>query len=326
MSLSKTKLGVLLPTRGLLMRESPPTSADSVLRLAEQVEAGGLDSVWVGDGLTAKPRLEPLTTLAAVAARTKRVRLGTSVLLPALRHPLLLAQTVATVDLISQGRLLLAVGVGGQFTEAQRQEWPSAGVDPARRASRLEEAVQVVKALGTGQPVTFQGRHFQLDSVVMNPRPVQPDGVPILFSCLSRARQEAQFRRAARYGDGVISVDETPEEFAQVVQKYHGLVKEMGRDPDRLQKVFYMTVNVDPDTAKAQADAEKYLRAYYGPHIRIVVAGATAWGPFGDPERVKERIAQYVEAGAQTVMFRFASFEPERQLEIFLRQVAPAFQ
>ena len=88
---------------------------------------------------------------------------------------------------------------------------------------------------------------------------------------------------------------------------------------------FAVAVNVDPDIAKARADAEKYLRAYYGPHIRIRVEGTTAWGPFGDPERVKERMAEYAGAGAQTLIVRFASFEPERQLDIFLRQVAPAF-
>ena len=87
------KLGILLPTRGLVMSQDNPKDADVVLSMADSAESGGLDSVWVGDSLTAKPRLEPLATLAAIAGRTKRVRLGTAVLLAALRHPLLLAQT-----------------------------------------------------------------------------------------------------------------------------------------------------------------------------------------------------------------------------------------
>ncbi len=115
------KLGLLLPTRGLLLGEEVPQSADSVLDLARRAEDSGLDSVWVGDSLTAKPRLEPLSTLAAVAACTKRVRLGTAVLLAALRHPVLLAQTMGTIDLISQGRLVIAAGVGGPLTTSNAQ-------------------------------------------------------------------------------------------------------------------------------------------------------------------------------------------------------------
>ncbi len=97
MSYPKAKLGVLLPTRGILLGDTHPTNANLVLDLAQQVESAGLDSVWVGDSLTAKPRLEPLSTLAAIAAKTERVRLGTAVLLMALRNPVQLAQTLATV-------------------------------------------------------------------------------------------------------------------------------------------------------------------------------------------------------------------------------------
>ena len=179
----KVKLGLLLPTRGLLLGESVPQSADRVLALARLAEDSGLDSVWVGDSLIAKPRLEPLSTLAAVAAVTNRVRLGTAVLLAALRHPVLLAQTLGTVDLISQGRLVIAAGVGGAFNGEQKAEWVAAGVSPYRRASRLEEVLQIVKGLGSGQHMDFRGRHFDLEMVSMEPRPIQNGGVPLLLAC-----------------------------------------------------------------------------------------------------------------------------------------------
>ncbi|MCI0846370.1 MAG: LLM class flavin-dependent oxidoreductase, partial [Chloroflexi bacterium] len=178
MASPKVKLGILLPTRGLLLGETAPESADRVLDMARRAEDAGLDSVWVGDSLIAKPRLEPLSTLAAVAACTKRVRLGTAVLLAALRHPVLLAQTMATVDLISRGRLLIATGVGGAFNDEQRAEWRAAGVSPSRRASRLEEVLEIVKGLGSGQPLDFSGRHFDLEKVSMEPLPIQAGGVP----------------------------------------------------------------------------------------------------------------------------------------------------
>ena len=315
------KLGILLPTRGLLLGETVPQSADRVLDLARRAEDSGLDSVWVGDSLIAKPRLEPLSTLAAVAACTKRVRLGTAVLLAALRHPVLLAQTMGTIDLISQGRLVIAAGVGGAFNDEQRSEWHAAGVAPSRRASRLEEVLQIVKGLGSGQPMDFRGRHFDLEGVSMEPRPVQAGGVPLLLACHWRAQQDVQFQRAARLGDGLISISDTPEEYAQVVKRVRAIAAELGRDPDRLETVFYLTVNVDPDLAKAESEANEFLTAYYGANI-----WGSRWGPFGGPERVQERMAEYAAAGAETLVIRFASFDPARQLDIFLDQVAPAFQ
>ena len=316
------KLGVLLPTRGLLLADAPPENADRIIDLACRVEEAGLDSVWIGDSLTAKPRLEPLATLAAVAARTNRVRLGTAVLLMALRHPVLLAQTLGTVDLISHGRLMIAAGVGGAFNDAQQREWQSAGVSASRRASRLEEMVKIVKGLGKEEPLTFSGRHFDLDSVTVGPKPVQNGGVPLFLACHWRSRaREAQFRRAAALADGIISISDTPEEYSQVIEAVQSKAAELGRATDSLEKVMYLTVNMDSDVARAEAEAEKYLLGYYGANI-----WGTRWGPFGDPERVKDRVAEYVEAGASTVVVRFASFEPERQLDLFLERVAPAFR
>jgi alkanesulfonate monooxygenase SsuD/methylene tetrahydromethanopterin reductase-like flavin-dependent oxidoreductase (luciferase family) len=321
MSRLRVKLGVLLPTRGLLLGEDHPKSADLVLNLAQRAEEAGLDSVWVGDSLTAKPRLEPLSTLAAVAARTRRVRLGTAVLLMALRHPVPLAQTMATVDLISQGRLIIAAGVGGAFNVQQQQEWQNAGVKASQRARRLEEMVQIVKGLGSGQPMTFRGRHFDLDSVAVQPRPVQPGGVPILLACHWRAKaRDAQIQRAAKWADGVISISDTPEEYGQVLRQVRSIVADLGRDPSTLETAMYLTVNVGQNVSQAEIEAEKFLTGYYGANI-----WGARWGPFGDPERVKERMSEYAEAGAQTLVVRFASFEPERQLDIFLERVAPAF-
>ena len=316
------KLGVLLPTRGLLMTGEAPRDAESILSMAERAEEAGLDSVWVGDSLTAKPRMEPLTMLAAVAGRTRRVRLGTAVMLAALRHPVLLAHVVGTLDLIAGGRTVLAIGVGGTFNEAQQREWRAAGVDPSRRAGRLAELVEVVKRLGAGETVSFAGRHFDLDEVSMEPRPPQDGGVPVLLACHCRAGLEAQFRRAARLGDGFIGISDTPEEYAKVAEKVRAYSAEYGRDFDRMESAFYMTVNLDPDEVRAAEEADRYLTLYYGANI-----WGDRWGPFGGPaERTVERIRQYVDAGARTVIVRFASFDQERQMDIFLTEVAPAFR
>ncbi len=318
MTESSLKLGVLLPTRGLVMREEQQENANLMLEMARRAEAAGLDSVWVGDSLTAKPRLEPLTTLAAIATQTERVRLGTAVLLGALRHPVLLAQMVGTLDLLSGGRTVLAVGAGGAFNEAQQREWRIAGVDPRRRGRRLEEVMQVVKALGTGHLESHQGRHFQLEDLQMRPVSVQDGGVPVLFACHLRAKRVAQFKRAARLGDGFISISEPPSEFAEVGRRVAAYAEEYGRDAAQMERVFYMTVNLNSDPAEAEREADRWVRLYYGVNI-----WRELWGPWGPPDKLAESIRAYEAAGATTVIVRFASFSPLEQFQTFLDEVLP---
>ena len=315
------KLGILLPTRGLVMSSDEPPGIEPLLSMAEAAEQAGLDSVWVGDSLTAKPRLEPLTTLAAIAMRTQRVRLGTAVMLAALRHPVQLAQMAATVDTISGGRLILGAGVGGAFNAAQQQEWLNVGVKPSQRAGRFEEVLEITNSLTRGEEVTFEGRHFTYDGVSVQPRAVQSNGVPFLVACHWRAGRERQFRRAAKLGAGFMSISDYPDEYSLVVDRVRGYTAEYGGDPEAPEATFYMTVNLREDETAAAEEADTFLRQYYGTNI-----WGDRWGPFGNPQRVAERIAQYHEAGAQTVIVRFASFEQERQLDVFLNEIAPSLR
>ena len=184
----------------------------------------------------------------------------------------------------------------------------------------MEGVGQIVKGLGGEKPLDFSGKHFDLDSTTMLPRPVQPGGIPFLLACHWRSGREAQFRRAARLADGIISISDTPDEYAKLVETVRGMADGMGRDGQAMDTVMYITVNMESDVAKAEAAAKAFLTGYYGAEI-----WGDSWGPFGGPERVSERIAEYGEAGAQTVGVRFASFQPERQLDLFLDKVAPAW-
>ncbi len=318
---TRLKFGILLPTRAIVMAGERPRDIGPVLSLAEKAERAGLDSVWVGDSLTAKPRLEPLTTLAAVAVRTSRVRLGTAVLLAALRHPVLLAHAAGTLDLISGGRTVLAMGVGGAFNEEQRQEWRHAGVDPRHRAGRLVELAQTVKRLTAGEEVSFQGRYFKLEGVSIEPRSPQPGGVPILLACHWRAGLDVQFQRAGELADGYISISDYPEEYAKVAERVRHYASAAGRDFHKLESAFYMTVNVGRDERQATAEADRFLRLYYGMNI-----WGDRWGPYGPPEAIAQRIRRYAEAGARTIIVRFAAFDQHRQLDLFLSEVLPAVQ
>jgi|TARA_B100000959_G_scaffold55340_1_gene57715 alkanesulfonate monooxygenase SsuD/methylene tetrahydromethanopterin reductase-like flavin-dependent oxidoreductase (luciferase family) len=289
--------------------------------MARLAEDAGVDSVWVGDSLVAKPRLEPLAALAAVAASTTRVGLGTSVLLAALRHPVLLAQTAATVDQLSNGRLTLAMGVGGAFTDAQKNEWATAGVAKRTRVTRMEEMVEIMRGLWSGYPVTFHGKHFDLDEVSLGYRPYQRPGVSILLATHSGAGRSRQPARAARLSDGIISISDTPEEFAAVRARVAEEAAVINRSPNELKSVYYMTVNLDPDAARGREEGVRWVTDYYGLNF-----WGDRWGPYGDTEGVIDRIRRFTDAGADEVIVRFASYDQPRQMELFAKRVLPAFR
>ena len=136
-----------------------------------------------------------------------------------------------------------------------------------------------------------------------------------------RAGQPAQLERAARIGDGIIAISDTPAEFAEVISQVDAKAEEYGRDTSNRENVFYMTVNLDEDDDTARADAEDWLMRYYGANI-----WGSRWGPFGGVQSVADRMAAYSEAGADTVIVRLASFDPERQLDTFLERIVPQFQ
>jgi alkanesulfonate monooxygenase SsuD/methylene tetrahydromethanopterin reductase-like flavin-dependent oxidoreductase (luciferase family) len=149
-------------------RRPPVEECWTVARLCDDA---GMD-LWVGDSVVAKPRLEPLTTLAYLAAITKRARLGTAILLPALRQPTVLAHALANIDQLSQGRLVLGLGVGWGLPEIAR-EWEACGRDHKRRAKDLEEHIVVWRKLWTGDPVTYEGRGFRLSGHTIGPVAVE---------------------------------------------------------------------------------------------------------------------------------------------------------
>ena len=315
------KLGILLPTRGVLLKERSLPDLSPIFELASYADEAGLDSVWVGDSLLAKPRLEPLATLASIAMKTQHVRLGTAVMLAPLRHPVHLAQMAATVDLISGGRLTLGMGVGGVFTDAQKAEWAAVSVPYQERGRRLTELVQVCRNLWTNDNVTFHGKYYDVKNANMLPKPLQSGGVPILLACHLATGSEAQYQRAGYYADGIISISDSPVQYAQTLQRVQGYALEAGRDPAELITTFYMTVNLHQDREIAWREADSFIRDYYGLNF-----WAGKWGPFGPPHEVAHRILEYYNAGAQEIIVRFASYDQLPQLQTFVRDVMPIIQ
>src|SRR5204862_4466396 len=188
------RIGYLLPTREQMMAGRP--EAAPLLGLAERAAGLGFDSIWVGDSLLARPRHDPLTLLAAVAAQTKKVLLGTAVFLPALRNPVVLAHQLATLDQISEGRLVLGAGIASDVPNI-RAEFAAAGVPFEARVGRMMEGLRLARALWTGKPVDWHGR-WPVQGGVLGPPPYRAGGPPIWMAGSVRPALE----RAARHFDG----------------------------------------------------------------------------------------------------------------------------
>src|SRR3989304_5735038 len=162
-----------------------------------RIEELGYDSAWTSEHIFFYfPTFDALTSLAAMAARTSRIRLGTAVLLLPLRPAALAAKEIASVDLISGGRLLLGVGIGGEYPK----EFEAVGVPVRERGARTDEAIQVLRRLWTEENVTFDGRFPKLAGVTLHPKPAQLDGPPLWIA----GRSEAAIRRAGRLGGGYL--------------------------------------------------------------------------------------------------------------------------
>src|SRR6476660_9521188 len=176
MSDAIVNFGVLLPTREAVM--SARSDPSSLLQLGERAEALGFYSVWVGDSLTARPRIDALSTLAAVGARTQRVRLGTAIFLAALRHPIMLAYQLASLDWLSGGRVDLGVGYSRPKEPAAEHEFHMLGLDPSARMKMSEEMVEIMRKLWREEDVSYNGKFTRFDQVNLEPRRLQRGGVP----------------------------------------------------------------------------------------------------------------------------------------------------
>ena len=179
---------------GVGLMEFPFTSTDGFWRWVDLCEAGGVDSIWQTDRIISRqPILECMTALAAIAGRTRRIKFGVNVVSLALRDPVLLAKQCATIDVLSQGRLLPGFGIGSP----QGSEWQVLHIDTATRGRKTDEALEIIHRLWSEESVDFEGRHNHLTGASISPKPVQPD-LPIWIGGSSTAA----VRRTARYGTG----------------------------------------------------------------------------------------------------------------------------
>ena len=306
MTRSTINFGVLLPTREAVMsgRSDPST----LMQLAERAEALGFSSVWVGDSLTARPRIDALTTLATVGARTRRVRLGTAIFLAALRNPIMLAYQLASLDWITGGRIDLGVGYGRPKEPAAEHEFKILGLDPSARMKMSEELIQVMRRLWLEKDVSYAGKFTSFEHVTLEPKPVQPKGVPIW---IASNNVEPGLKRVARLGDAWINNIKSPDIFAECWQKIRAYAADAGRDPSLIHPSIYFTLAAGGK--EAVIEGQTFLAQYYNRSYEAVANAMLC--VTGTWDEVIDWMEKYVEAGARTVVLRFAANDQVRTLE-----------
>ena len=302
----KPKVGYLLPTRECVMDGKLATAP--LLALAEKAEALGYDSIWVGDSLLARPRHEPLTLLAAASARTTKVELGTAVLLPALRNPVVLAHLVATVDQISEGRLILGIGIATDVPNV-RSEFKSAGVPFDKRVGRMMEGIRLCRSLWSGQPVKWSGR-WEVECDTLGLLPSRIGGPPIWGGGSAPGALE----RAGKHLDGWFPVGPDAKTIGSSWKNVQQIAQTAGRKQEDLTCAAYITLSVDDDIQRAEERLDKYLSDYYGvPADFIKKQQACFAGPI---DAAGDWIDGFVDAGASHLVLRFAG-DHEKHLEMF---------
>ena len=312
---SETAFGYLLPTREVIMAPGAPDFA-SMINLAERAEGFGFDSVWCGDSVLARPRLEAISTLAAIAGRTKRVKLGTAVFLPALRNPVVLANEVANLDIVSQGRVIFGVGIASK-TPTVEKEFDACGVSFRHRVSIFEECVTIMRQLWTEPEVNFQGRHFQLDGVSLGLKPVQKGGVPIWMA----ASAEKPQRRMLKMGDGWFPNATSPEAYTEGWHQIKTLANESGRQAGQLHKALYTTVNINEDKTQADKEMREFIEGYYSMPFENMARTQSVFT--GNIQDVIGWLKSFVDGGVQTIVIRFGSPDQSSQLELCGKEVLP---
>jgi probable F420-dependent oxidoreductase len=274
---------------GLGLMEFPFAAASEFWRWIDLCEQGGIDSFWQTDRVVSRqPILECMTAIAAVAGRTRRLKFGVNVISVALRDPVLVAKQCATIDVLSEGRLLPGFGIGSPLAP----EWKALGIDTKTRGRRTDEGLDIIRRLWREESVDYEGKYYRLSDAAIAPRPVQPD-LPMWIGGSS----EAAIRRTARIGTGWQAGAELPEEAGRVVAAIRAATAENGRsiDADHYGAAFPFRFGTAADRAVSAA-----MEAY----VKRTGRDPQRYFAIGSAETILERIAQYVDAGLSKFILR----------------------
>lgn len=279
-----------------------------LFQMARGAEAAGFDSIQAGDHVQwPVPILEPTVLMGVLAAATTRIHIACNVMILPLRNPVLMANAMASLDVISGGRMVFGFGVGGE----NPRDFSATGIPITERGSRANESLEIITKLLAGERISHHGRHYSFEGVKVMPKPVQ-NPVPIWVG----GNSDAALRRAAKYGHGWLGLLTGREKFSELKMKLLGLIEAEGRSPGNFTIGAFIIVNADPDAARARERGARYIKEAFR------MPGESAldqWGVAGPVEACVEEVMTYVNLGAQYIVLLAADTYREwpRQLEAY---------
>ncbi len=275
----------------------------------------GYDSVWRGDHLSfAIPIMDPMVQMAQVSVLSESLTVGTAVYLLPLRHPGPVAKQAATLDVLSEGKFIFGVGVGGEFAS----DFRAAEVPIEERGARLNEGIEVLRKLWSGEKITHKGRFYDIEDVQMLPKPVSPGGPPIWCG----GRSAAALQRAGALCDGYISYVVTPEMFAEAMEKVAVAHDASGRNLAEYGTGHLLFARVDDDYETAFKAANDHLSERYAMDF---TKATKKYAAIGNPAEVAAAIGKFVDAGVRHFVLDFVGPVEDRpqQIQRFAEDVRP---
>lgn len=293
-------------------------SSKGIPEFAQKAEQMGFDYLTSGEHMMFHgPVANSLIALSVAAGATSRIKLMSSVVLIPLYTPMVVAKLASVLDVASNGRYHMGIGIGGEFPK----EFEAVGVPVKQRGSRTNEALEVIKRLWTEKDVTFEGRYTKFSGVTISPSPVQKPHPPIWVA----GRKEPAMRRAAIYGDGWLPYMYTPEMLHESLEKIRQFGKEAGRDLSHFRPGLFIFASVYKDRDFAIQQAAKALGGTYAQDFSKIAARYTLSGGVED---CRKRLKEYVDAGARSVMLSWACRHEDidENMKLVAEEVAPAFR
>jgi len=291
-------------------------SADELVRVAARAEEWGLDSFWLSDHLLApSPELDVVATLSMLAAHTSRMKLGPSVLLLNLRHPLMVAKAFASLDYLSGGRMVMAVGTGANVAD-----YAMCGIPAESRGKRLDEGIEVLRTVWKNKKASYQGKFFNFDDVTIEPRPMpRTNNDSGTMDIWVGGKSDGALKRTARLADGFFASFQTPDEYATSITKIREYAAGYGRANARIEAGLILLCRIAGSREKA-LDEMKPMLAAMGRGAEQFLERSV----FGSPEDVIGRLSEYTQHGLDKfVLWPIA--EPSawpRQIELIGREIA----
>lgn len=289
---------------------------DDLVDLVQLVDRCGYDSLWAGDHISFPiPILDPMLQLAQAAVVSRRLILGTSVLLLPLRHPTPVAKQVLSLDHLTEGRFILGVGVGGEFPN----EYAACDIPHNERGARLSEGVQVVRKFFSGEPVSHHGKFYgPFQDVPMRPAPRQAGGPPIWFA----GRKDPALRRIGRLGDGYLAYVITPEMYRDSLAKIDAAAEQAGRGTIPFGTGHLLFTRLDKTYEEALDRATETLSVRYAMDFR---KAAQRYCALGTPQQVAQTIRGFHAAGVRHIALDLLGPYEQRneQIEWFARDAMP---